>query len=392
MTTDLIPDHSILSGIPIIKDSVTDLPNTFKERCNVISSNFTTCTFSIRLVTLTADTPSHVLVRLESSDSRFATVAALQKLANSQLPDIVPRVLDVGTTLTAQGHRLEYSVTEFVSDAVTLEQEWDKLDGPAQKVLMSSIIATISKLQSVTLDSEHAKKILEGTPYFHDAKVALIGGPELGYYSDITGFLAKLAGDATPERTKFSATHTSDSFVVDSTLEHVGRVELTSSDLAELEKHVVFCHNDLEPRNILIKRDDADGKWSIAAIIDWEMAGFFPFAYESGHKDAELGSSNLHFTYYKLFKEESQHLLTGVKSAIRLMEALQAMDVSHKSCPTRNVGRRFQTRWLEREKIELSSDVQAGWVRKAEAGDVGVFTKQDNDDLEMEILKELGYV
>ncbi|KAF5590089.1 uncharacterized protein FSUBG_10927 [Fusarium subglutinans] len=392
-TENLIPDYNILSGIPMIKDSVSNLENTVKERCNVILSNFTTCTFSIHLNTPAAGSPEHVLVRLESSSDRFSTVAALQKLAHFQLPDLVPRVLDVGKTSTAQGQRLEYSVTEFISNAITLEQEWDKIDGPAQKDLMSSVIDAVSKLQNLTLDSEHAQKTLEGTSYYCDGKMAFIGGPELGYHSDIAGFLAKLAGSASPDKTNFSATRTSNSFVVESKIENVDRVELTSSDLVELRKHVVFCHDDLEPRNILIKRDNAhSGKWNIAAIIDWEMAGFFPFAYEYGHKDAELGSSNLHFTYYTLFKEQSRHLLAGGKSAMKLLEALRAMDVSKKSCPTKNVSRRFQARWLEREKVELSPDVQVGWVRKAGVEDVGVFTKQENEDIEMEILKELGYV
>ncbi|UZP36830.1 hypothetical protein NXS19_004646 [Fusarium pseudograminearum] len=392
-TEDLTPDYSILSGIPMIKDSVSDLENTFKVKCNVISSNFTTCTFGIHLDTSPAESPQHVLVRLESSSDHFATVAAIQKLASSQLPDLVPQVLDVGTTFTAQGQRIEYSVTEFVSDAVTLEQEWDKLDGPAQKDLMNSIIAAISKLQTLTLDSDHSRKFLDGTPYYCDGKVSLIGGPELGYHADMKEFLAKLAGDAAPDKTNFSATSSSNSFVVESRLENVDRVELTKADLVELQKHVVFCHDDLEPRNILIKRDSTrSGKWHLAAIIDWEMAGFFPFAYEYGHKDAQLGLCSLQFSYYALFKEQSRHLLAGGKSAIKLLEALRVMDVSEKSCPIENVGRRFQPRWLEREKVELSSDVRVGWVRKANAGDVDVFTKQDNDDLEMEILKELGYV
>ncbi|KAL3599926.1 hypothetical protein FPOAC2_04154 [Fusarium poae] len=392
-TNNFNPDDSILSGIPMIKNSITNLETAIKEKCNVISNNFTTCTFSIHLDTPTAGSPENVLVRLESSSEHFTTVAALQKLASVQLPELVPQVLDLGITYTAQGQRLEYSVTEFISDAVTLEQEWDKLDGSQQKDLMSSIITTISKLQSLTLDSEHSREILQETRFYRDGKMALIGGPELGYHSDMAGFLAKLAGDATPAKTNFSVTKTPDSFIVDSELEHVERVELTSSDLAELAKQVVFCHDDLEPRNILIKRDTGNtGKWKIAAIIDWEMAGFFPFAYESGHKDAVLGSSNLHFSYYTLFKEQSQHLLSGGESAIKLLEALRAIDVSKKSCPTKNVGRRFQARWLGREKVELSSDVRLGWVRKVDAGDVGVYTKQDNNDLEMEILKELGYV
>lgn len=223
--------------------------------------------------------------------------------------------------------------------------------------------------------------------------MSLIGGPELGHHADMKGFLTKLAGDAVPNETNFSATSSPNSFVVESHLENVNRVELTNADLDELQKHVVPCHDDLEPRNILIKRDGThNGKWHVAAIIDCEMAGFFPFTYEYGHKDAQLGLSNIHFSYYALFKEQSRHLLAGGKSAIKLLEALRAMDVSEKRLPTENVGRRFQPRWLEREKVEFSSDVRDGWVRKANAGDVRVFTKQDNDYLEMEILKELGYV
>ncbi|CAF3487972.1 unnamed protein product [Fusarium graminearum] len=184
--------------------------------------------------------------------------------------------------------------------------------------------------------------------------MSLIGGPELGYHADMKGFLAKLAGDAAPNKTNFSATSSSDSFVVESQLENVNWVELTNADLDELQKHVVPCHDDLEPRNILIKRDGThSGKWHVAAVINWEMAGFFPFAYEYGHKDAQLGLSNLHFSYYAVFKEQSGHLLA---------RALRAMDVSEKRLPTENVGRRFQPRWLEREKVELSSDVRFGWV------------------------------
>ncbi|KAM0492208.1 hypothetical protein ACHAP8_010071 [Fusarium lateritium] len=390
---DLIPDSAILAGIPMITKSVSHLENAVKENCAVLSNNFATCTFSVHLDTPAASSTKHVLVRLESSNDHVTTVAALQKLAHSQLPHLVPQLLDVGITYTAEGQQLVYSVTEFVSDAVTLEEEWDKLDDQKQKDLMSSIIAAVSKLQSLTLDSKQVREILQGTPFYRDGKMVSFGGPELGYYTDMREFLAKLAGDTTPDATNFSVTQTPNSFVVESGLENIDRVELTSSDLAELRHHVVFCHNDLEPRNILIKPDTAhSGKWAIAAIIDWEMAGFFPFSYESGHKDADLGISNLYFSYYTLFKEQSQNLLAGGQSANKLLEALRAMYVSKKSCQKETVGRLFQARWLERQKVELSSDVRLGWVREASAGNFRIFTKQDNEDLEMEILKELGYI
>lgn len=37
-------------------------------------------------------------------------------------------------------------------------------------------------------------------------------------------------------------------------------------------------------------------RYKLAAIIDWEMAGFFPFAYERGLKDVILRSSHLSYS------------------------------------------------------------------------------------------------
>jgi hypothetical protein len=92
----------------------------------------------------------------------------------------------------------------------------------------------------------------------------------------------------------------------------------------ESPAHCIPIFADLEPRNILIKRDDVSigEKWAIAAIIDWEMAVFCPFAYEYGHKDKELGSANLSFSWHTLFEEQPRHLLSGGEPAVKLLEAL----------------------------------------------------------------------
>ncbi|KAF4452087.1 Protein kinase-like domain [Fusarium austroafricanum] len=389
---DLIPDYSILSGIATIKDSVADLESTFKEKCHVIANNWTTCTFSLRLDTCPPSYPEQVLIRVETSNDNFETVAGIQNLAHSILPGLVPCVLDVGTTTNAKGEKLAYSVIEFVPDAINLDDEWNNLDGSTQKDLVSQVVAAIQKLQNLNLNSEQAQKALEGTPFYGDGRVARIGGPALGYFDDMAGFVVGLAGNATLEKTNFCVSKTDDGLVIQSTLDSVGRVQLTNSDLSELQQNAVFCHDDLEPRNVLIKRDNATGKWNMAAIIDWEMAGFFPFAYESAHKDSELGTGILSFSWYTLFKEQTRHLLSGGESAVKLLEALRTMDVSRKIRPSKNVGHNFQLRWLEREKVEFSSDMPRGWVRKPGAGPIPVFTKQDQDDLEMEILKEFGYV
>ncbi len=93
---------------------------------------------------------------------------------------------------------------------------------------------------------------------------------------------------------------TGEGIVLGSAFEDIGRVGFTHSDLDGLQRHVVFCHNDLEPRNILIRETSpTEGKsprYELVAVIDWEMANFYPFAYEYGVKDTILGSSNLSFS------------------------------------------------------------------------------------------------
>ena len=122
----------------------------------------------------------------------------------------------------------------------------------------------------------------------------------------------------------------------------------TRSDLNDLLHHVVFCHNDLEPRNILVREtSSAEGKsprYELAAVIDWEMAGFYPFAYEYGLKDTVLGSSNLSFSWYSLFKERTSHLLPRAEYHTKLIKALKMVDESKKRSMTRNVGIRVQAK------------------------------------------------
>ncbi|KPA36612.1 arabinan endo- -alpha-l-arabinosidase a protein [Fusarium langsethiae] len=42
----------------------------------------------------------------------------------------------------------------------------------------------------------------------------------------------------------------------------------------------VFTHGDIRPANIMVKKD-LEGKWKVAAIIDWEASGFYPEYWES---------------------------------------------------------------------------------------------------------------
>lgn len=59
---------------------------------------------------------------------------------------------------------------------------------------------------------------------------------------------------------------------------------------------------------------------------------------------------------------------------------------------TRNVGKLIQCKWIEREQLVQSNEISLGWVRNAEVDEVGRFTKEDNQQLELSVLRELGYI
>jgi hypothetical protein len=59
---------------------------------------------------------------------------------------------------------------------------------------------------------------------------------------------------------------------------------------------------------------------------------------------------------------------------------------------TRNVSVRFQGKWIEQERVKMSVDVRRGWVREVDAESIRLFTKEDDANLELEVLKELGYM
>jgi uncharacterized protein YbcC (UPF0753/DUF2309 family) len=138
-------------------------------------------------------------------------------------------------------------------------------------------------------------------------------------------------------------------------------------------------------------RKASAGKYELAGVIDWEMAGFFLFAYEYGLKDTVLGSSNLSFSWYTMSKTR-RPIYCLERSAIQFIKALQIIDKSRKRSMTPNVGIRVQAKWVQREQVEESSDLRRGWVRRADAKAPKGFTKDDQANLELEVLRELGYV
>ncbi|KAJ6190532.1 hypothetical protein N7519_000553 [Penicillium mononematosum] len=381
----LVPDENILSEI---LPDVIDLKST---SYSIISNTFNTCTFRIQLETAPLlDYPKDLIVRLEKSGRSLAALATFQRLASSHLNDLIPSVLQVRTTTTA-ATEVDYFVTPYFTGTITLEDVWDTLDETNQLELVNNVILAVDKLQKLDLGQS-----LKGTPYIsiddnspQPVKIA-IGDLTHGFFPSAKEFLQGLLPSDNKKPPDWKLLELGDGITIQSAHEDIGQIDLSNSELDELQKHAVLCHNDLEPRNILVRKGST--KYELAGIIDWDMAGFFPFAYEYGYKDTVLGNSNLSFSWYTMFKNQSSYLLPRGECHTKLIKALRIIDHSTKRSREGKFSTVVQIRWLQREQVEESSDLRQGWVRKAGANPPKGFSKDDQTNLEEEVLKELGLI
>lgn len=376
----LVPDEGILSdifpGVIGLKPTIYDTSGT--------------CVFRIQLPEngCLPEYPRDLVVRLDTSIGRLHTAAALQHLGHSQLGELVPPVLHTGTTTTGS-KPVDYLVTAYLPGTI-LEDVWDTLDQSHQIELVDSAVRIVEKLQKLDLSS--LGQSLVGTYYTSTTDGSIpIGGLALGYFSDIRQFLGGIVHAGNQKNSQYKLSEIDGGIAVQSGYEDIGQVHFSESDLNDIHRHVVFCHNDIEPRNIIV-REVSSGKYELTGLIDWDQAGFFPFSYESGYKDTILGRSNLSFSWYSLFKNKTTHLLPRAEGHTKIIQVLRIIEESGKRLMRRNVGIRVQKKWLEREQLEEASDIRQGWVRKAGAKAPEVFTKKDLDILQVIVLKELGHV
>ncbi|KAF2970777.1 hypothetical protein GQX73_g2763 [Xylaria multiplex] len=394
----LMPDERVLSGI------FTDMPNVTKAPLNVISNSFDVCTFRLQLdleLEPPSGFPTDLLIRLEKTKGNIEAVSRLQNLARRQAPKLTPALVKVGTTRNAEGAQLSYSITPFLSGTITLDDVWNDLREDNQEALMDGILDAIRRLQELRVQDDDILQALQQRINVDNnskpLQKTLIGGPDTGYHFSIKPILEKFLLPKAARLSMCQITDTADGIEIRSVDDNVESVELNQVDLDTLSNHVVLCHNDLEPRNILVKRVDREGSDGIAwyelvAIIDWELAGLFPFAYEFGIKDAYLGSSNLLFSWYSLFKKKTSTLLPAGEAHEKLIKALRIISQSNEKAIPRNVGVRVRAAWIKRECLVVHTDVRRGWVRKEGVANIPAFTKEDRAKLENEVLKELGYI
>lgn len=91
--------------------------------------------------------PLDLLVLMETSTNKSAAVKALEDVARMHIPTLVPKSYGIGKGTTEDGLDVEFSISEFVVGAESLEDIWPSLNPAQKEALMDKVVTAIKKLQ-----------------------------------------------------------------------------------------------------------------------------------------------------------------------------------------------------------------------------------------------------
>jgi aminoglycoside phosphotransferase (APT) family kinase protein len=92
----------------------------------------------------------------------FTTIAAMQQIAATIIPELVPQTLQVGKAKNAQGRMFHFSVIELVEGDL-LEDVWQQMSAEEQSSVVAELVEALEKLHSVRLSDKGIKEILGKT-------------------------------------------------------------------------------------------------------------------------------------------------------------------------------------------------------------------------------------
>lgn len=232
---------------------------------------------------------------------------------------------------------MEFSLTEYIQGSVTLKSIWPRLDHAEEEGLVDEIVAALVKVHRVD------RKTLE-------EQVDVVGY--------LTAFVAKHQTRKFPGSSILTRCENGDVSVSFPARTAASAITFASEDIVVLSKTIVLCHNNLEPRNVLVRYESSTNKYSLAAILDWVFASITPFAFEDALRDTNLGSSDLHFDWYRLFRAKTRDFVLGGEAAMKLVYFVRLVVDSnhvniHGTWALRRVGDGSSGRaWLSVERAE----------------------------------------
>ncbi|KAG9242526.1 hypothetical protein BJ878DRAFT_425715 [Calycina marina] len=324
------------------------------------------------------------IVRLTSEEKEShelrAWTTTLQAIARLALPTLVPHTLMIGTAHNAQDQWFHYSVNKFI-EGQSLDNTWEHLSTDNQRLVVAQIIMAQEKLHILPFQVPYFNRctwnrrtiswpvgqVIEGIECPGD----VIFGSWVDFAFNGQGLLKNyvnfrkaknvgciLARDATSRNTVLQSPASTS----------YGQVGIHPFDVEHWRLDAVLCHNDLNPPNIILRRQipanpSGDVVWKLAGIVNWKKASFVPSAYELTLLDAYLGVENQHLKYYLLMKEHMKALLPNTRPQTILADAMKLIFDSQQHLYAHGkITAADRQRFLRDYTLSRSGDTYGGWI------------------------------
>lgn len=322
----------------------------------------------------------------------------MQQVAADAIHDLVPHTFHTGVAENEKGKQLQFCVMDFV-ERDTLQDAWDQMSNVSRRSVVGALVEALRKLHSVRITDERVQTLmgraLNGSEKdaFHKA---VMGGPSTGFLEDGPALLAATSNKFALKKPSCNVTTATDTgdVIIESHYTDLGSATIEKSAMEKWAHEAVLCHNDLTPRNIIVKpRNSADGasEYQLAAIIDWELAGFYPASYELGLQDTYLSGANRLVSFYLLLKEQMEELVPATR---RQASLLRAMGILFESRQKRllegsNIPAHIPQRFIQGLRLRRDEDPYVGWVPEDEGTAQSALSCADAQALEDEVVTEM---
>ncbi|EPE33505.1 Protein kinase-like (PK-like) [Glarea lozoyensis ATCC 20868] len=345
------------------------------------------------------------VVRIEAENKNlttFATTAAMQQIARIIIPHLVPQTLQIGKATNEQKKLFNFSVSELV-DGPTLADVWHDLDDIERNLIINDLTDALIRLNALQLNDGPIKAILlnslgggeEEEIWKGLARGDVFGGLHTGVLNEGPALLTSIMENLKLKKT-FCTMETlpnSQDVKIQSNFDELGSLIVRKSDMDQWLREAVFCHNDLTPRNLILKKWDLPGgkkKYKLAGIIDWESAGFYPPSYELSLQDTYLGRDR-HASFYLMLKANMKELAPRTSSQIALLKAMELMYESQQRRLVNgtNVPAHLRQRFLECLGLTRDDDPYAGWTPERKEGKIVDFSSTAMQRLKDDIVQEM---
>ncbi|KAK4242402.1 hypothetical protein C8A03DRAFT_40218 [Achaetomium macrosporum] len=339
---DVVPDAVLLEHI---------FGNNQPSSVSVILQNWDKCVFKASFSTPMENGRHECVVRLEAQDatsaSSFAMVAAMQEISSVCIPGLVPETLE-----------FQYSVMEFV-EGVALEEAWDNMMDEDRRSVTASVVEALLKLQSVRLS---------------EAKKAALGGPSTGFIEDGRSLLSSVEQEWKLKRPFLTVQPTADpkGLLIKSSFEDIGSTIVTDSDT---EYHS--------------KTPGGNTRYKLAAIIDWELAGFCPPSYQLMLQNTYLGGANRHASFHMLLKDGMKDIIPRSPPQMALLRAMEIIFESRQRdlYEGKNIPANIRRKFMELLRLFRDEDPYVGW--RCEGTSSPEFSREDLQKLEDEVIEDM---